>query len=70
VSVRSLLARVQRLEQSRRPTSPFELIFGSLDAWEAEVRLGIDAGHLDSRDVPVVVAAVRRWHRDEGAWAR
>ena len=65
--VRSMLARVQRLEQSRSPTSPFERAYGSLDAWEAECRAGIDAGVLDSRDVPVVVMAVRRWHR-EGAW--
>jgi hypothetical protein len=62
-----MLARVQRLEQARRPTSPFEIWFGSLDAWEAEVRAEIDAGILDPTDMPVVMMAVRRWHR-EGAW--
>ena len=67
MSVRAMLARVQRLEQARRPTSPFEIWFGSLEAWEAECQAGIDAGQLDSRDVPVVMMAVRRWHA-EGGW--
>jgi hypothetical protein len=62
-----MLARVQRLEQARSPTSPFERAFGSLDAWEGGCQSGIDAGLLDSRDMPVVMMAVRRWHR-EGAW--
>lgn len=64
-----MLARVQRLEQARRPASPFVLWFGTLDAWEAEAREGVSAGRLDQRDVPVVIAAVRRWH-DEALWAR
>lgn len=62
-----MLARVQRLEQARRPTSPFEVAFGSLDDWEAECQSGIDAGTLDPTDVPFVMKAVRRWHT-EGAW--
>lgn len=64
-----MLARVQRLEQARAPTSPFVLDYGSLDAFEAECRAGIDEGELDPRDMPVVIAAIRRWH-DEGAWSR
>ena len=69
MSVRAMLARVQRLEHSRRPTSPFELWFGTLDVWEADCWAGIDAGLLDPTDVPLVLTAVRRWHKD-GAWAR
>lgn len=68
MSVRFLLARVQRLEQARSLKSPFERAYASLDAWEGECQSGIDAGLLDPRDMPVLMAAVRRWHR-EGAWA-
>lgn len=68
MSVRAMLGRVQRLEQSRSPTSHFERAFGSLDAWEADCQSGIDAGLLDPQDMPVVMMAVRRWHR-EGAWS-
>lgn len=64
-----MLARVQRLEQVRRPTSPFELDYGSLDAFEAEVWADINAGKLDSTDMPVVLGAIRRWHSD-GVWKR
>jgi hypothetical protein len=69
VTVRAMLARVRRLEATRAPLSPFELAFRTLDAWAAECQVGIAAGLLDASDVPVVVMAVRRWHRD-GAWAR
>lgn len=69
MSIRAMLARVQRLEQARSASSPFELAFGSLDAWTAECQAGIDAGLLDARDMPVVILAVQRWHRD-GAWGR
>lgn len=68
MSVRAMLARVQRLEQGRTPTSPFVLGYGSLDAWEAGCQSGMDAGHLDPRDMPIVMMAVRRWHRD--IWAQ
>ena len=62
---RALLTRVRRLEQVRATVlSPFERAYGSLDAWEAECRAGIDAGLLDELDVPVVMLAVRRWHYD------
>jgi len=64
MSVRSLLGRVARLEQSRAPRSPFALAYGSLGAWEDEVQFGIDAGQLDSRDMPAVIATVRRWHAE------
>lgn len=64
-----MLARVQRLEQARRPLlSPFEEAFGSLAAWEAECQAGIRAELLDERDMAVVILAVRRWHYD-GVWS-
>lgn len=62
-----MLARVQRLEHSRSHTSPLEMAYGSLEAWEADCESGIDEGRLDPRDMLVVVTAVRRWH-EEGAW--
>ncbi len=68
MSVRQLLARVQRLEQMRAPISPFERAYGSLEAWEAECQSGVAASLLDPQDMPVVMVAVRRWYR-EGAWA-
>ena len=68
--VRSMLARVRRIEAVCAPVlSPFESAYGSLDAWEAHCRAGIDAGQLDGRDVTVVMLAVRRWHHD-GVWGR
>jgi len=73
MSVRAMLARVQRLEQARRaPRSPIEIAYGSLQAWEAETQAGIDAGTLDRIDMPVVMACVRRWHADGvfGMWQR
>ena len=69
VGVRGLLARVGKLEASRRgPRSPFELAYGSLEAFETSVQSDVDAGRLDPTDMPDVLAAIRRWHND-GAWA-
>lgn len=62
--VRSMLSRVQRLEQARAPTTPFERAFGSLDAWEANCQAGIDEGRLDPIDMPQIMTFVRSWHRD------
>jgi hypothetical protein len=67
-SIRSLLTRVERLEQMKAaPRSPFEEAFGSLEAWEADWQASIDAGAICSVDGPVVMACIRRWHR-EGLW--
>lgn len=67
--VRSLLTRVAKLEQARSaPRSPFEFAYGSLEAFEAEIQAGIDAGTLDSRDMPIVLRCVRRWH-EEKTWS-
>jgi hypothetical protein len=69
VAVRNLLARVAKLEQSRTPTSPIEIWFGSLDAFTDDLRAGIVAGIYDPADMPMVIAAVERWHRDGGVWS-
>jgi len=67
-SARALLARVQRLEEAgRAPRSPFEVGWGTLEAWEAEVQAGIDAGSFDPIDMPFIVKAIRKWHAD-GVW--
>ena len=69
-AVRSMLARVARLEQARAPVlSPFEAMPGGLDGWDAQCRAGVDAGNLDAYDIPLVILAVRRWHRDR-IWDR
>jgi hypothetical protein len=65
---RSLLARVQRLEHALNPQSPIEIMYGSLEAWEAEVQQCIDMGKLCPRDVPILIHCIRRWHR-EGVWS-
>lgn len=63
--VRSLLARVGKLEQAKAPAlSPFERDYGSVDAFAAAARADMDTGTLDPRDGPAVIAAVRRWHND------
>jgi len=56
---------VARLEQARTaPRSPFEVAYGSLDAYADEVQAGIDAGTYDRIDMPIVLACIRRWHSD------
>lgn len=63
-----MLARVQRLEQAKTPApSPFERAYGSVEAFEAEVRAAMDAGALDCRDGCTVLQAVRTWH-DHRFW--
>jgi hypothetical protein len=53
------------LEQAQRvPRSPFEVAYGSLEAWEADWQASIDAGTMCPIDGPVIIACVRRWHRD------
>ncbi|MFN3663955.1 hypothetical protein [Yoonia sp.] len=58
-SVRTLLARVQRLEAARTATpSPIVQLYGSVDGF-AEGSEG-----LDRVDFPLVLAALRRWEAD------
>ncbi|ODU80988.1 MAG: hypothetical protein ABT10_15445 [Novosphingobium sp. SCN 63-17] len=67
-AVRSLLARVQRLEQARTaPRSPFEAAYGSFDAFAGEVQANVANGTYDERDMPLVLNCLRRWHSD-GVW--
>ena len=71
--VRSMLARVQRLEQARvAPRSPFEAAYGSLDVFAADTQTEIDAGNLCSVDMPIILNCIRRWHSEGvwGAWQR
>ena len=70
-SARAMLARVQKLETAgTSPRSPFEMAFGSQEAWEAAVQADIDAGKADPTDMPVVLLCIRRWHVEKlwGAW--
>ncbi len=70
-TVRALLSRVAKLEHSRAaPRSPIEQAYGSLEAYEDEVNAGIDTGRYNSRDMPLVLSAIRKWHRDQvwGNW--
>lgn len=61
-SVQSLLSRVARLEvRSRQPRSPIEIAYGSHDAFEDKVQADILAGKLDKVEMPLVLAALRRW---------
>lgn len=59
MSVRHLLARVQRLEQAR--TSPWDRLIGPIEEFDAYIRHGIAVGKLDATDAPFVLACVRRW---------
>jgi len=68
-SVRSLLARVQRLEAQGKTDHPssIETAFGSLAAFEEDVNAKIAAGRLDQIEMPLVLVAIRRGHTD-GVW--
>jgi outer membrane murein-binding lipoprotein Lpp len=61
-SVHSLLSRVARLEMQRRKTrSPIQTAYGSYDAFEDKVKADVQAGKLDTVEMPMVLAALRRW---------
>lgn len=64
-NVRSLLTRVAKLEAARvTPRSPFEVAYGSLDAFADKVKADIAAGKLDRVDGPMLLQSVLKWHRD------
>ena len=64
-SARSLLTRVAKLEAARvTPKSPFEVSYGSLDAFADKVNADIAASKLDRVDGPMLLQAVLKWHRD------
>ena len=61
-TIRSMLARAAKLEVEQVP--PVLAKFGGEDGWaafEAEAEAGIADGQYDSRDMPVVLAALRGW---------
>jgi hypothetical protein len=62
--VRSMLARVRRLEAARAMVSPIQRWFGSVESFEADVRTGVEAGALDRRGMPFVLASGKRWVRE------
>lgn len=62
MTVRGMLARVQRLEQCRTPS--WLRVVGPIDEFDAYIRNGIAVGELDPRDAPVVLASVLRWVRE------
>lgn len=64
-NVRALLTRVAKLEAARvTPKSPIETAYGSLDAFADKVNADIAAGKMDKVDGPLLLQAVRKWHRD------
>lgn len=63
--VRGMLQRVARLEAQRSPKpSPIQLMYGSVDAFADECMAGVERGKFCAVDMPVLIACVRRWHRD------
>ncbi len=61
-AVRSLLARVQRLEVERMP--PVLAKFGGPEGWaafQADAQAGIADGRYDGRDMPIVLNCLRNW---------
>jgi len=65
------LTRIARLERARvSPRTPFEIAYGSLEAWEAEVQADIDSGKADPVQMPLALMCVRRWHAEQlgDAW--
>lgn len=61
-TARTLLARVHKLAQDRE--NPLLALLGGQQGWEqfqAEAEEGIAAGRYDSRDMPVVIEALRSW---------
>jgi len=64
-AVRSLLARVARLEQAN--LSPWLHLIGPFAEFEAEVQAGIAEGRYDPRDMAVVLVSVKRWMRQDAS---
>lgn len=70
--VRSLLARVARIEAATTGASPLVRLYGSLEAFEAATEADIEAGALDRGDMTAVLVCIDRWHREGvfGMWYR
>ena len=68
--VRSMLARVKRIEAVRAPVlSPIALAFGSFDAFAVWADEQIAFGVLDPRDFPIVLRCLASWERS-GTWGK
>jgi hypothetical protein len=65
VGVRSMLARVQRLEHAK--VSPLLRLIGTPEEFAAKVQAGVDAGIYDPRDMVQVVPGVLSRSRN-GYW--
>ena len=59
MSVRAMLARVQRLELTGG--TALARLIGPLDEFDAFIREGVAMGKLDPTDAPFVLACVRHW---------
>lgn len=62
VAIRTLLARVRKLEVERM--NPMLAKFGGPDGWaafEADAQAGVAEARYDRRDIPAVIASLRRW---------
>lgn len=60
-TARSLLARARRLQDTENPVLAK---LGGQQGWEqfqADAEVGMAVGRYDSRDMPVVIAALRGW---------
>lgn len=65
MSVGGMLARVRRIEAERAaPLSKIEIWYGSFTAFRAAVEVKISAGMFDSVEMPLVLAALHRWHSE------
>lgn len=60
--VRALMARVQRVEDARKPPkSRLDLMFGSFEVFVEQIRAVIEVGALDE-EFPL--QHLERWHRE------
>jgi hypothetical protein len=68
MSIRGLLTRVSRIETQRSPRpSLIEVWYGTFAAFEARVQADITAGKRDKIEMPMVLAALRRWQLERGS---
>jgi hypothetical protein len=63
--VRMMLNRVRHLERARSPRTPIEVWYGSVEAFEANLRADFGTGRFCRYDGPIIIDSIRRWHRDE-----
>jgi hypothetical protein len=61
VSVKVLLRRVGKLEP--KPSKMPLKLGGSVETFESVILAGIEAAKYDERDLPVVMACIKRWAR-------